>query len=315
MEYRKFNNCITMLHFIIYSRCEELCQSNIFYAMPDFRDLPYELQCEIFGYVDLADLSEVCCVCNSWNRAINDSNTWINRLKKKNIHVEPGILHFILFDRKEMMAFYLLQSKTNLLRNVNFDDGIGDLRGNENFPPNFDHWHYHHGNWRIERHIGCDPFPAEATNAKYNAVTTYFSCERKQKIDLSKWYPNIENLLTNEYHVRLDWNVWIAARYDCHSIYRAYILFEDQESNAQWNDMSNDESDDEEEESGKKILLGKHNIPAGRKWIKLSSTIDLDPTKGTSFTYYEAGQDSKFWAGHYGSKILNPTITVRILPV
>ena len=107
--------------------------------------------------------------------------------------------------------------------------------------------------------------------------------------------------------MRLDWNVWIAARYDCHSIYRAYILFEDQESNAQWNDMSDDDD--------KKILLGKHNIPAGRKWIKLSSTVDLDPAKGTAFTYYEAGQDSKFWAGHYGSKILNPTITVRILPV
>ncbi|KAL5265949.1 hypothetical protein ACHWQZ_G006554 [Mnemiopsis leidyi] len=276
--------------------------------MLDFEDLPYELQCEVFKYVDLKDFSNACCVCNSWNKAMNDSNTWIGRLMKKNIHVEPGILHYILFDRKEMMNFYILQSKSNLLKNVNFDDGKGDLSGGENFPPNFDHWHYHHGNWRIERHVGCDPFPSEAICAKYNAVTTYFSCERKQKIDLSKWYPNIGVLLTNGYHVRLYWKVWIAARYDCHSIYQAFILFENR--NAELEDISNDDT----EENNNKIRLAKHNIPAGKKWIKLCSTLDLDPSKGTSFTYYEAGQDSKFWAGHYGSKILNPTITVRIVP-
>ena len=276
--------------------------------MAHFRDLPYELQCEIFGYVELADFLEVCCVCDSWNRAMNDSNTWINRLKKKNIHVEPGILHYILSDSKELMALYILQSKTNLLKNVNFDNGIDDCSGSKHSPPNYDHWHYHDGDWEIVPPTFRFPFPAEVKNVRYSAGTSYFRSERKQRIDLSIWYPNIENLLKKGYHVKLYWNVWVSAHYDFYSKYGAYIFFE--EKNAQWEAMSNDRYE-ELQENDNRILLGKRNLPASRKyvpnWIKLSSTLDLDPAQGTSFTYYETCL--------FGSKIINPTITVRILAV
>ena len=276
--------------------------------MTDFRDLPYELQCEIFGYVDLADFLEVCCVCGSWNRAMNDSTTWIGRFKKKKIYVEPGNLQYILPDRTEMMAFYILQSKTNLLRNVNVDHGVGDLSGSGNLPPNFDHWHYHYGNWEIVPPTFRFPFPAEVKNVRYSAGTSYFRSERKQRIDLSIGYPNIENLLKKGYYIKLYWNVWVSAHYDFYSKYGAYILFE--EKNAQWEAMSNDRYE-ELKENDSRILLGKRHLPAGRKyvpnWIKLSSTLDLDPAQGTSFTYYETCL--------FGSKIINPTITVRILAV
>ena len=32
------------------------------------------------------------------------------------------------------------------------------------------------------------------------------------------------------------------------------------------------------------------------------------------FDYFEYGQDRQYWAGHYGVKILNPTITAKIVP-
>ena len=105
------------------------------------------------------------------------------------------------------------------------DVGKADLTGEENFNPNPKYWDYHRGDWKIERHRGCDPFPAEARFARYNCVTSYSSCLRHQKIDLSKWYPNIANLITNGFKVRVYWTVWIAARYDCHSKYRAFILY------------------------------------------------------------------------------------------
>ena len=273
--------------------------------MLTFKDLPYELQCKIFQFIGPTDFSNVCSVSKYWNGAMNDSITWIGRLKENNMHSEPDILHYILFDRKEMMNYYLLQRKTNLLKNINMDDGQGTLSGRENFPPNYEHWDYYHGDWRIERHIGCDPFPPEAGIAAYNTVTSYFSCSRKQKIDLTKWYPNIGNLIKSGFAVRLHWNVWIAARYDCHSIYSAYIMY---------GDVNDSDDDCDDGDDSERILLGKRDLPAGRKWTKLSSSVDLDPSKGTSFSYFESGQDSKFWAGHYGAKILNPTINVRIIP-
>ena len=270
--------------------------------MASFMDLPYEVQCKIFLLIVPEDFSTVCSVSKHWNCAMNDSITWIGRLKEVNIHSAPDVLHFILFDRKEMISYYQLQCKSNLLRNINMDVGKADLTEEENFNPNPKYWDYHRGDWKIERHRGCDPFPAEARFARYNCVTSYSSCLRHQKIDLSKWYPNIANLITNGFKVRVYWTVWIAARYDCHSKYRAFILYG---AGGRKSDENNCEN----------IPLGNENIPAGRKWLKLSKTIDLNPSKGTVFWYYESAQDGKFWAGHYGAKILNPTIAVRIIPI
>jgi hypothetical protein len=272
--------------------------------MLSFHDLPYELQSKIFRYVEPVDFSNVCRVSKYWNAAMNDSTTWMGRLKDKNIYCEPDILHHILFDRREMINYYLLHGKTNLLKNINFDDGVAkDLSGSENFVPSYEHWDEFIGDWRIERHIGCDPYPAETNIAAYNTVTTYFSCSRRQKIDLSKWYPNIENLIQSGFKVRLYWHVWIAARYDCKSMYRAYIMYDDLHEDLVHNDEVNSD----------KILLGKKDLPAGREWVRLSSTLDLDPSKGSSFSYYDAGQDGQYWRGHYGVKVLNPTICVRII--
>ena len=94
--------------------------------MIQFGDLPLELKCKIFSHVEPYEFAEVCRVCKDWNRAVNDTATWVCRLEENNIYCGPDVLHFILFDRKEMMGFYLLQRKKNLLKNINLSDNIPD---------------------------------------------------------------------------------------------------------------------------------------------------------------------------------------------
>lgn len=262
--------------------------------MMQFSDLPFEVKCKIFVYIEPNEFVEVCSVSKDWNRAVNDSMVWIERLKKNNIYCKPDVLHFILFDRKEMVSFYSLQRKSNLLKNVNL---AGKLRDNptreENFAPKFDDWQDYSGDWKIERHVGCNDWPLEAGSVNYNAVTSHMRCKRCQEIDLSKWYPNIVSLLSNGFKIRVYWHVWVAARYDCHSYYEAKLRF---------SGPNGDEY----------IDLASAELAAGREWKKLTATCDLEMKKST-LLYFDYGIDRKYWAGHYGAKILNPTITVRIV--
>ena len=261
-----------------------------------FDQLPDEVKCDILSYTDLCDYANVATVDKSWNLMLNDSVTWINKLKKSHIYAGSDILYYLLKDFKFMRNYYILNSKDNFLKNVNMDKGLEhwgpSSKQKESKKPQTCDWQSVTGGWKIETSVGCDPFPTEAGPAFNNAVTSYMSCCREQEIQLSRWLPNIGILMQDGYKVRVSWSVWVAPRYDCGSKFSACI-----------------------ESQGTEIELANVRLNAGRKWLKLTKSADLDISDGDClFTYKESGQDTQFWNGHYGVKILNPAISVKIIP-
>jgi len=130
---------------------------------------------------------------------------------------------------------------------------------------------------------GCKPFPEEAgCDANTRAVvTSYTWFKREQSIPLSK-VPKMKRLF-ELYDVYAVWSVWIAPRFDCSSEYKAYINSE---------------------------LLSEVSLPAGREWQYHTESVKVDNMK--ELKYSEQGKDRQFWAGHYGVKILNPTVRLRL---
>ena len=260
-----------------------------------FDELPDEVKCKVFSYVDLADFPNVACVCRSWSLILNDSVTWTIKLENSNVYAGSDILYHLLMNSQFMRNYFILNSKSNFLKNVNMDKGQenwGSSREKkESHAPVTIGWDIS-GDWMIENHVGCDPFPVEAGPASNNTVTSYQRCIRRQEVCLSGYMPNISALGHDGFKVRVFWSVWVAPRYDCGSKYSAYL-----------------------KTKGVKIVLADVRLNAGKEWRKLSKTIELEiPSEESSFTYKEVGQDSKFWDGHYGAKILNPVIRVKIIP-
>ena len=147
--------------------------------------------------------------------------------------------------------------------------------------------------FRIEKHVGCDPWPVEAGPAYHNVVTTYYEGVRTQTIRLESKLPTIaQQLKGSGRKVEVHWSVWIAPRFDCGSEFTATLS---------WNNGSEKEI----------FELAHVELQEGGPWRKLEKVVVLKGCVDGVFEYEEKGKDTRFLAGYYGVKILNPSIIVK----
>ena len=214
-------------------------------------------------------------------------------MHSEGIYCGPDVLYHILMNQKDMIDYYRLNSKKNFLKNPNCDEGKAITFPTSGYEsPKTTGWICGHGgDWKLEKHIGCDSYPPDAGNPQCNLVSSYMSCDRRQEIDLSEYFPKIGELISNGFSVKLLWQVWVAPRYDCKSKFSAKLDISD-----------------------KTIKLREINLEAGRQWVELTEEVDITKLlRGkTMFTYTETAKDRQYWAGHYGAKVLSPSIRVRI---
>ena len=252
-----------------------------------FDRLPYELVCTVVSYLDSEDFVSTSLVCRTLNRALFELSTWTQRLDR----------HGIILNYEEMEEIGLDALKwtyelwrVNLLKNLNMDKGLETSEGREWKDPSYEGWE-RVGSFKIEKHVGCDPWPIEAGLVYHNVVTSYSAGTRRQKIQLQNKVPTILQQLKGGQKIQVHWSVWIAPRYDCGSRFTASLS---------WRGID-------------EVELEKMELSAGRKWIKLQKVVTLDGCLDGEFVYSETGSDSRFWRGYYGVKILNPKITVKIV--
>ena len=192
------------------------------------------------------------------------------------------------------------------MRNPNLDEGLETSEGVENKDASYAGWDVVDDQgggefelldirraFKIEKHVGCDPWPEEAGLVYHNVVTTDFRGTRCQKIQLQNKVPTIVQQLNGGRKIQVHWSVWIAPCFD-----RPLRFF----ASVSW--------------AGGEIELGSMGgmvWRSGGKWIKFRKVVTLDGCLDGEFVYKDSGYDSRFRNGYYQVKILSPKITIKIV--
>uniref|UniRef100_A0A8C6ZCX1 F-box only protein 6-like n=1 Tax=Nothoprocta perdicaria TaxID=30464 RepID=A0A8C6ZCX1_NOTPE len=242
-------------------------------CVPSICDLPEDVLVELLSMLPAHDLICACrLVCTQWRYVVDLTTLWKRKCQREGFHTQS-------LDRSisDWKIFYMLCSlKRNLIKN-----------------PSAEGWFVFGDRWRIEELPG--PLGREMPDPKVHKyfVTSFGLCLKSQLITLKN--EGYWNELMDEKRPEIVIKDWYAARFDCGCRYEItvrllsedYIVLEEfhpepvvieQWSDAMWREVSHT----------------FHNYPAGVRYI----------------WFQHGGQDTQFWAGWYGIRVTNSSITI-----
>ncbi|XP_064423921.1 F-box only protein 6 isoform X1 [Latimeria chalumnae] len=244
-------------------------------------DLPETVFVQVLSYLPARELVLTCrLVCSLWKSLVDKKILWIRKcqlegLSRKHLQKQPK-------DWKEF--YFLCHLRRNLIKNPCAEAGLdfwtleknrGDCWRTENLPGGYGQ-------------VFPDP---EVT--KY-FVTSYGLCKKAQIIDLKAegyW----ENLLDT---IQPDIVVtdWYAARHDCGCTYKLQVQL-----------LSQDHLVIKQRHSGK-IFIEQWS---DAKWNQISFTFSNYGPGVRYIKFLHGGKDTQFWAGWYGIRVTNSSITIE----
>ncbi|XP_030393385.1 F-box only protein 44 isoform X1 [Gopherus evgoodei] len=249
--------------------------------MANIGDLPEDVLVELFSLVPARELICNCqLVCVLWRDVVNLATVWKRKCQREGFNHEK-------WDKtiQDWKIFYFLCSlKKNLLKNPCAEESFQfwTLKSNKG------------DKWKVEDLPGQHgrDFPSPHV-CKY-FVTSYGQCLKFQLIDLKK--EGYWDQLMDEIRPDIVVKDWYAARFDCGCRYELcvqllsadYIVLHkfcpepviiEQWSDAEWREIS----------------YTFHNYKAGVRHI----------------LFEHGGQDTQFWAGWYGCRVTNSSITIE----
>ncbi|NXC47322.1 FBX6 protein, partial [Penelope pileata] len=249
-------------------------------AMATIGDLPEDALVELLSLLPARELLRACrAVCARWRDVVDLSTLWKRKCQREGFCVQS-------WDRgvTDWKVFYVLCSwKRNLIRNPRAEEG-------------FTHWSLDQNEgdrWSIETLPGAHGSTLPDPEVHKYFVTSFGPCFKSQLITLQK--EGYWNELMDEKRPEIVVRDWYAARFDCGCRYELsvkllsedYLVLEEfrpepvvieQWSDAMWREISHTFS----------------NYPAGVRHI----------------LFQHGGQDTQFWAGWYGIRVTNSSITV-----
>lgn len=258
--------------------------------------LPYGPASHILSYLSPKELVNVCMlVSRRWLDILSDTTFWKSKMKQegnfsdelnsmtdinwpklylKTIH-EPNLIKSFDKDRKLSFTHWKTSSTGwedfKMSKHVMWNRGGGDK-------------------WEIETGINpemdIDLFKDNASNT-HNYVTSYSWCCREQVACLADM--GLSDQLMDQIQPALEVSEWFSARFDCGSQFciRVELLdadkttvkfFEHTETTEQW-------------------LGGELG------WRKVQHMFTAYGAGVRYLRFADAGKDTQFWAGHYGSKM------------
>ncbi|XP_020373880.2 F-box only protein 6-like isoform X3 [Rhincodon typus] len=254
---------------------------SFFESMATIGDMHEDVLVEILSYVPARELVRTCrVVCRMWKDLVDGIHIWKGKCIREGYFKKNGDVY-----PKNWKVFYFLQSlKKNLLKNPCAEEG-------------FNHWTIDHNggdNWKIEALPGGLGSAFPDRHIKNYFVTSYGLCQKSQLIDLvanGLW----ENLL-DEFQPKIVVSDWYAARRDCGCVYSLEVKLL----------------------SKSKTVLKRYKskeikIPqwSDAKWNQLTHVFEAYG-RGVRFVWFShKGQDTQFWAGWYGVRVTNSSVTVE----
>ncbi|XP_037354994.1 F-box only protein 6 isoform X2 [Talpa occidentalis] len=249
-------------------------------AHVSINELPENILLEIFTHVPARQLL-LCCrpVCSLWRDLIDVVTLWKSKCLREG---------FITADWDQPVAdwkiFYFLHIlRRNLLRNPCAEEGTRfwqlDMNGGDN--------------WNVESIPGAHGTEFHDSSVKKYFVTSYEMCLKSQMVNLKAegyW----EELL-DTYRPDIVVKDWFAARADCGCTYQIRIQLT----------------------SADYIVLASYEPPpvtieqwSDARWREVSHTFSDYPPGVRHIHFQHGGHDTQFWAGWYGPRVTNSSITI-----
>ncbi|XP_068891198.1 F-box only protein 44-like [Aphelocoma coerulescens] len=249
-------------------------------AMTTIGDLPEDVLVELLSLLPVRDLLRTCrLVCTQWRYVVDLTTLWKRKCQRDGFYRQS-------LDRSisDWRIFYMLcHLKRNLIKNPCAEES-------------FQHWTLDDNEgdkWKIEDLPGAhgNDMP-DPTVHKY-FVTSYGPCFKSQLITLKK--EGYWNQLMDEKRPEITVKDWYAARFDCGCRYeltvrllsKDYIVLEEFHPEPvvieQWSDA---------------------------KWREISYTFQNYPAGVRYIWFQHGGQDTQYWAGWYGIRVTNSSITI-----
>ncbi|XP_055966920.1 F-box only protein 6 [Sorex fumeus] len=249
-------------------------------AVENINQLPENILLEVFTHVPARQLL-LCCrlVCSLWRDLIDLVTLWKRKCLQDGYVVQEGdqpVTDWKVF-------YFLCALQRNLLSNPCAEEGLASWKIDENGGDE----------WKVETMPGdyVKEFPNDQVK-KYFA-TSYELCLKSQLVDLiaeGYW----EELL-DQYRPDIVVKDWFAARGDCGCIYRLRVHL----TSADYITLASFEPPP--------ITIPQWN---DSKWTEVSHTFSDYPPGVRHVLFQHGGQDTLFWAGWYGARMTNSSVTV-----
>ncbi|XP_054856939.1 F-box only protein 6-like [Eublepharis macularius] len=248
--------------------------------MVNIGDLPEDILLDLLSLVPGRDLLRNCrLVCSHWRGLVDLGTLWKRKSQREGyLPKEP--------DRSvpDWKNFYFLCSlKRNLIKNPLAKDG-------------FNHWRLDSNEgdeWKVEDLPGAHgrefPFP----HVQKYFVTSYGACVKSQLITLKE--EGYWNELMDKAKPDIVVKDWYAARFDCGCQYQLNVKL----LSADYTVL--------EEFNPEEVVIEQWS---DAEWREISYTFHNYPSGVRHILFKHGGQDTQYWAGWYGVRVTNSSITV-----
>lgn len=252
----------------------------------DLSQLPPELLLQVLSHVPPRTLLGRCRpVCQRWRALVDSQALWLLVLARDRSAAGRAVLQLVrsyppLASCRLGCFCELRPLGRNLIRNPCGQEGLRQ-------------WKVQHGGsgWAVEENIHAVP----GAPAQTCFVTSFRWCSKKQILNLEEEGLWPELLDSGELEICV--SDWWGARHDSGCRYRLHVQLLD----------------------ANHVTLDKFSVAPDpvQQWnnsvcFRVSHVFSTLPT-GVRFVSFEHwGQDTQFWAGHYGARVTNSNVTVRV---
>lgn len=267
--------------------------------------LPYEAATHILGFVPPLELVRACkLVCRGWRDFLAEPGLWRHLMNKGGNHSAklnsvsgvnwPKLCYHTLcqpnmiksFDNDGKLSFASWKTSSTEWRIFKLSSQGARVDGGG-------------GNgWAVEQWINSEEntdLLGENSGCVSNYVTSYGWCCREQVIKLIDI--GLSNDIMDEISPRIEVSEWFCARWDCGS--RFFIRVELLDARKELLKFFEHSVMTEQWSGGE---LG---------WRKIQHVFDAYSPGVRYLRFVDAGKDTQFWAGHFGSKMAAAWVRVR----
>ncbi|XP_066493987.1 F-box only protein 6-like isoform X1 [Tiliqua scincoides] len=247
--------------------------------MVNIGDLPEDVMLEILSFVPARHLVRSCrLVCLLWRDLVDLSTLWKRKCQQEGYLSETPDSG----NRDWRIFYFLCNLKRNLIRNPCAEDA-------------FNSWSFqsNEGNeWKVEELPGdCGKDFPHPHIRKY-FVTSYGPCVKFQLFSLKD--EGYWDELMDETRPDIVVKDWYAARFDCGCRYQLTV----QLLSADYIVLQEFHPDD--------VILQ----PGDVDWCEVSHTFHNYAPGVRRILFSHGGQDTQFWAGWYGVRVTNSSLTI-----
>ncbi|NWQ77799.1 FBX6 protein, partial [Columbina picui] len=249
-------------------------------AMTTICDLPEDVLVELLSLLPARDLLRSCrLVCSQWRDVVDLTTLWKRKCQRDGFYTQN-------LDRSvtDWKIFYVLSNlKRNLIKNPCAQE-------------NFRHWKLDKNEgdkWKIEGLPGPHGTGMPDPKVDKYFVTSYGPCFKSQLITLQK--EGYWNELMDEKRPEIVVKDWYAARFDCGCCYELTVR------------LLSEDYIVLQEFHPKPVVIEQWSDAA---WREISYTFQNYPAGVRHIWFQHGGQDTQFWAGWYGIRVTNSSITI-----